>query len=284
MARKRDREEETAADMVVKVAEGEPLPAQSFLLRTFSAVARALPADAEQWDVSGLLYDGQQPFSRATVQCWLACARSCTGMGELGAEDIEQLSTAKGLHEVLSFAQAVGPAPALLQAACSQQGALVIALKAEQQTLRLPMTGGTLAWLPPTAPQQQQQQPQQQQPDSFQISLLSSTKRAPIGSPVTIQQLTSVRREAAAQTGALLLMAHVLRLQPLIDALHSFVTNAAATAAGLLYGVLQLVFTDAVLDAALGSSTVSKYTYISSLLTQPCSFTRSAWTPWPVEA
>lgn len=43
---------------------------------------------------------------------------------------------------------------------------------------------------------------------------------------------------------------------------------------GLLYGVLQLVFSDTVLDAAFGSSTLSKYTYISSVLTQLCSFTQ----------
>lgn len=59
MARKRDREEGEAADMVIKVAEGEPLAAPSFLLRTFSSVARVLPSDAEQWDVSGLLHDSQ---------------------------------------------------------------------------------------------------------------------------------------------------------------------------------------------------------------------------------
>jgi hypothetical protein len=41
----------------------------------------------------------------------------------------------------------------------------------------------------------------------------------------------------------------------------------------LLYGILQLVVTDEVLKAALGGGTLSKETYIKSVLTRPCSFT-----------
>lgn len=181
-------------------------------------------------------------------------------MAELGAEDTEQLSTATGLHQVLCLAQAVGPSPGLLQAACSQLGALKIVVQHEDQTLQLPMAGGVLAWLTPDTPQQSQ------------LALVSPTNRTLVGR-IPLQQLRNVSREAAAQTGALLHIAHVLRLQPLIDALHTFVSSAATAPGSLLFGVLQLMFSDAVLDAVLGSSTISKYTYISSVLTQPCSFT-----------
>lgn len=39
---------------------------------------------------------------------------------------------------------------------------------------------------------------------------------------------------------------------------------------GLLYGVLSLVFTEAVLQAALGTSTMSKEAYMNSVLAKPC--------------
>jgi hypothetical protein len=50
--------------MHIKVAAGQHLEAESFVLRSFSVCARNLPAAAEEWDVSGLLIDGQ-PFSLA---------------------------------------------------------------------------------------------------------------------------------------------------------------------------------------------------------------------------
>lgn len=56
---------DSLADMSAGRAAAPP-----FLQPTLSSVVRAMPPDAEQWDVSGL-HDRQQPFSRATVQCWL---------------------------------------------------------------------------------------------------------------------------------------------------------------------------------------------------------------------
>jgi hypothetical protein len=44
----------------------------------------------------------------------------------------------------------------------------------------------------------------------------------------------------------------------------------------LLGGVTGLVFSDAVLEAAVGSSTLSKEAYVSSVLSQPCSLTTGA--------
>lgn len=79
--------------MQIIVAAGEALQAESSILRTFSSVARALPAGTQQWDVSFLLHDGQ-PFNRDTVRCWLSCARSSAyGAAELEPDDIEQVST-----------------------------------------------------------------------------------------------------------------------------------------------------------------------------------------------
>lgn len=95
-------------DMLIKTASGELFSAESFVLRSFSASARGLPAAADVWDVSGLLLDGA-PFSSETVSCWLRCANSNVhGLAELVTEDIRQLSTVDELTQVLAFADAVG--------------------------------------------------------------------------------------------------------------------------------------------------------------------------------
>jgi hypothetical protein len=78
--------------------------------------------------------------------------------------------------------------------------------------------------------------------------------------------------------GMVLQLANVQRLQPLLDVLHLFImTNTREGCRDcLLCGVVGLVFSDAVLEAALGSSTLSKEAYISSVLSQPCSLTPGA--------
>jgi hypothetical protein len=73
-----------------------------------------------------------------------------------------------------------------------------------------------------------------------------------------------VHQQLAKQTVALLRVAHMLRLQPLLDVLHHFLLLNAGMPVdndnGVLSGVMGLVF-DAVLEAALGSSSLSKEAY-----------------------
>lgn len=115
-SRKRSREE----DLSIKVASGQPLQADCLLVRSMCDSARGLPAAAEEWDVSGLLLDGQ-PFSREIVSCWLSCVNSLVdGPTVLGSQDIDQLSTVTGLTQVLAFADAVGSFVAPITTACSQ--------------------------------------------------------------------------------------------------------------------------------------------------------------------
>lgn len=93
-----------------------------------------------------------------------------------------------------------------------------------------------------------------------------------VGPPVTPDQCLSVRQQVAQQLSPLLRLGHMARLQPLIELLHEFVLyNCGPGQASLLSGAVGLVFTDAVLDAALGSSTLSKEAYLTGALTQPCS-------------
>ena len=94
--RKRSRAGSQDDDFRVKTAEGAPIPAKSFLVRTFSSCAEQLPAGADEWDVSGFLSDGE-PFSRETVTCWLSCVYSIlNGAAELDTEEQVLLSSARG--------------------------------------------------------------------------------------------------------------------------------------------------------------------------------------------
>jgi hypothetical protein len=257
-SRKRTRE----ADLTIKVAQGEPLQAVSSLVRGLCDSAGGLPATADVWDVSGLLQDGQ-PFSRETVSCWISCVNSLAdGPTQLGPQDIEQLSTVTGLTQVLAFADAVGSSVGLLNAACSQVQHLKFKLQFPEQpeAVELPLAGYTY-WFT----------------GGRQLKRMHLLGRVDVGGPLASdEQMLDVRQQVATQTASLLRLAHVLRLQPLLDLLHQFLLlNAEMPGVlnGLLYGIMGLVFSDAVLEAALGSSSFSKEAYVSSVLSQPCSLT-----------
>lgn len=257
---KRYREDE---DIQIRVATGEPLAADSFVLRAHSTCARALPADAAVWDVSGLLYEGQ-PFSRETVVCWLQCV--CFAVHgddeQLQPDSINQLSTARGLAQVLSFAHAVGSFKGVCQAACSQLPQLKFVVQLPERVLELPLGGWSYFFRDRTLMQYD----------------LHATEQ--VGSPLaSVEQVSVVRQQAAKQAAALLQLGHMLHLQPLHDVLRQFIlrNGQPMSSISLLSGVMGLVFTDAVLEAAVGSnSTLGREAYINSILSQPCSLTPGA--------
>lgn len=115
--------------------------------------------------------------------------------------------------------------------------------------------------------------------ERFQLRSMSLQEHLAVGRPLMIdEQLRDVRQQLADQTAALLRLAHMLRLQPLLDVLHQFLLHNAGRPGSnsLLADVVGLVFTDSVLEAAMGSSsssTFSKEAYVSSMLSQPCSLT-----------
>jgi hypothetical protein len=259
-SRKRAREDE---DIQIRVAAGEPLAAEACMLRTLSSCAKALPADAAEWDVSGLMYEGQ-PFSRETVSCWLNCARSLTeGLEELSEQDMQQLSTVAGLTQLLTFADAVGSRGGLCRAACSQLQQLKFVVQLPEQVLQLPVASTSYRF----------------SNSSRQLTQSDLQSLVKIGNPlVSAEQCHDVQQQVAKQASALLQLAHVLRLQPLLDVMHGFLLHNVTKCASkrLLSGSAGLVFTDAVLEAALGSSTLSKEAYVSSVMSQPCSLTPGA--------
>lgn len=104
-------------------------------------------------------------------------------------------------------------------------------------------------------------------------------------------QLDSILQQVATQTEALMYMAHKLRLQPLIKALHGFLFRYCITevfcnyngarAKGILNGRKGMVLTDRVTDVALGGSTVTKPEWINSILMKPYGATTAGYTPDP---
>jgi hypothetical protein len=247
-------------DLVIKIASEEPLKADSLLVRSQCDSARGLPTAAEVWDVSGLLLDGK-PFSRATVSCWLSCAHSAIhGVEELAEQDKQQLSTVTGLTELLAFADAVGSYAALCKTACSQIQQLKFVVQLPEQTLELPLGTYTYRF---------------DERRGWQLVRFNLQEQDPVSEPLmSAKQQQDVQQQVAKQLSALLQLAHMLRLQQLLDVLHQFILrNVWPGAPRLLSSVMGLVFSDAVLEAALGSSTLSKEAYINSVLSQPCSLT-----------
>ena len=245
--------------MLIKVAAGETLAADSLLMRSLCDSARGLPAASEEWDVSGLLQDGQ-PFSRDTVSSWLSCVHSAVdSITDLGPQDIQQLSTVTGLTQVLAFADAVGSRQSIFTAACSQLQQLKLVVHLPEQVLELPVIGRAYFW------RSNQLQRQDLEVNGDAGPLLESD-----------EQCRDVKQQVAQQLSTLLRLGHMLCPQPLLYVLHSFLSIDAQPSGGrqrLLAGVMGLVFTDAVWEAALGSSSISKEAYISSVLSQPCSST-----------
>ena len=246
--------------MHIRVAAGEPVPADSAVLRAHSSCARVLPADASEWDVSGLLFDGK-PFTRETVSCWLRCAQNfLDGSADLDAQDTQQLSTVTGLTQVLAFADAVGSRSGLCKALCSQLQQLKFVVQLPEQVLELPVAGFCYGFDPGA---------------DRQLVQATLQQFVNIGARLPLADCHYLKQQLATQTAALLELAHVLRLQQLLDVLHRFIQiNAWPRGSFLLSDVAGLVFTGAVLEAALGSSSaLTEEAYVSSVLSQPCSLT-----------
>lgn len=215
-----------------------------------------LPASATQWDVSGLLTGGE-PFSRDVVKTWVSLAYCAAyGQSELDAQDVQQLSTATGLQQVLAFAQAVGSAEGLVQAACNQISTLKFAIQLPEQTIEVPVAVQSPLILSGSTG------------GSAFISSTSLQGMTNYGQRCSREHLVMLKQQLAGQLGSLLCSAHVLRMLPMLDVLHNFIFWATAKEdMGLLHGVLGMVFSDEVLEAAVGSSNISKDTYIKNVLT-----------------
>jgi len=143
-----------------------------------------------------------------------------------------------------------------MSAICGQLDHLAVSVQLEQQTLQLNISAVSYCF-------------NDEATELFMADIKQTARQ--VGEDLMgEQQKVEVQRQVAQQVSALLHMAHVLRLQPLKERLHSFIFWSVSACNTLLSGALKLVFTEEVLDAALGSSTLSKDTYINSVVSRPC--------------
>ena len=156
---------------------------------------------------------------------------------------------------MLAFADAVGSFDGMLRTACSHLQQLKLVVQLPEEGFELPMVHYSYGF------------------DQQQLLQFNLQGAVQVGAPMaSAEQRGEVVQQVAQQLSLLLQMAHVLHLQALLDVLHSFILrNVLPGTSYLLTGSTGLVFTDAVLDAALGSSTLSKEAYVSSVMSQPCS-------------
>lgn len=123
-------------------ADAAPLVTDRFSVQCYSSCARALPAAAEEWDLSQLLLEGQ-PVQRETVVSWLNAMSQHLNNEPMIGDDPETDRPARSmasLAQLLAFADAVGTSRGLLLAIDAQVSAgapLVAEVQMGEQQLQL---------------------------------------------------------------------------------------------------------------------------------------------------
>jgi hypothetical protein len=123
----------------ILLAGGESLQAPAYVLRCMSSCACGLPADAADWDLSGLLLEGL-PVPAATVKAWLGAVCNCLKTEFDGGYQTELSSacrTAKGLYQLLQFADAVGSRQGVLHACLASLATLQFVIPDKYEPLEL---------------------------------------------------------------------------------------------------------------------------------------------------
>jgi hypothetical protein len=120
------------------LADAGYLEAGKWVLLAVSSVAGGLPAEADEWDLSGLLVDSQ-PVSRATVVAWLNAAYQAVlgQVFEAQQPEVDPARSVEGMYKLLLFADAVCSTPPVLRACCAQLQHLKLRAQLRQQQLAL---------------------------------------------------------------------------------------------------------------------------------------------------
>ncbi|WIA39964.1 hypothetical protein OEZ86_013394 [Tetradesmus obliquus] len=214
-----------------------PLEPEAYLVCMYSAVARRLP-ETEEWDLSGLLVDGQ-PVSRATAVAWLSAAYQHAYETYFEEQQDSSASSAEGLYKLLAFADAVDSTRPLLKACCAGVEDLQLRAQLGQQQVSLE-TDGTAYFF-----NSRDGLLMQQTDFNERITGLQGSSEA-----ASAEQQDAFRQQVAAQTEQLLWLAYRLQLQPLAQRLHSFIRALDWFDVSLLDDNYAAVFTTRVLEAA----------------------------------
>lgn len=235
----------------------QPLIVNANRIRCCSRIAAALEPDTDEWDLTNLKIDGQ-PVQRETVVTWLNIIYT-TISGATYEAQADVCRTVKGLYELLAFSDAVDTEPGIVMASLAHLDQLVIRVSVGNQQVQLSICDHCYYF------------------DRMQLICATATKRWQVGIPLESQQeQQQLSTEVAQQLEALLYQAYTMKLYSLTQRIHSFIASSAGNSTGssILYGVLGLIFTDCVLQAAVGpaASEATQKSFISSVITQPCGF------------
>jgi hypothetical protein len=234
------------------------------LLQTVSQCAAGLPDDAAEWDLSGLLIEGQ-PVSHGVVVAWLHAAMMCVHEEPFAGEAQQEPPlncSAAGLAQLLAFADAVGSSRGLLHACLPPLAQLQFWLRVGEQQEEVQLdVGAAYSW---------------HGDDKLQLWWRCGTAGRAVHTASSTAAKAQLSQQFARQLEALLYLAHRLELDSLAQALHSCVRNNAAWPQSLLRVhdgiVAPRVLSARLLEEAAGPGQHSQLAFISSIVTQPVSF------------
>jgi hypothetical protein len=200
---------------------------------------------------------------------WLNSAY--TIFGECGDEDRFDddswlASTARALYMLLAFSDAVLSRKGIFTACLQQLDDLSIKTKVGVGPVFLRIAGGVYASTGTSE-------------DRMQLTVTCPTDAAGrnVSQPCSEEEWEAFVKDVALQCEALMFIGHKLKLQPLITTMHTFLQkncgfSSKSEGSGMLLGRLGPVLSDRVVDAAMGSSTMTKQEWLHSILTKPCGF------------
>jgi hypothetical protein len=259
-SRKRSRQSGVDdAEGLVKLADGDSLAADLVLVRACSSCARCLPADTNEWDLSGLLIDGT-PVQRTTVEAWLSCVDTAVhGAVQSGSKPMcpkGALTDAAGLYQLLSFADAVGSSGGVLTACLQELWQLHFEVTVAETNILCHSNASCFVFSDKDLVSQDLIGDESEYQHSFESA----------------EEVQEFCQKLSAQIEALLYIGHKLQLQRLLQLMHIFIFKCFTLPNGILQSKLHMVFSDRVLSAALGtsSSNLVRNAYISSVLAPPC--------------
>jgi hypothetical protein len=122
---------------------GDVLHAPVHGVKCMSACACNLPADAPEWDLSGLLVDGQ-PVSLSIVKAWLGAVYKQLGEEQYWLALDTTSQEMEGLYQLLRFADAVGSRQCVLQACLAHVDELLLNVSCDNR--RITVMAGALSW------------------------------------------------------------------------------------------------------------------------------------------
>lgn len=259
--------------LTILVSDEHKLVVQASLVRICSFCAAGLPAEAAEWDLRLLRMDGE-PVDLATVIGWLNCVYERLQDEPFMQQDRDVRHTVAGLTRLLAFADAVGTTRGVMAACVTQLAELhmKVEIPASHRSVNMTVETDGRVYLFAGENPYYWDAYDDFRPRELACATPSRDVRPVAGISSTISQQRVFKQRVAQQIEPLLHLAHKLELRPLINHLHTFISSSTIKDSCILWGVLEAVFTDRVLNTVLSehASEKAKSAWIDSVLSARC--------------